>query len=184
MTRILNLLYTVRCNSQHGQKILPEEWDDVRKRNELIFSLATPVLSKIDELIITFYVASGIFAYGTLQGVVHERRFGGSIERLDRVAIKGHLYNLGQFPGWRYQTWGRVHGCILQAPLESRIDFLRFCDEIEGEAFQRRLALAYDDNSDPKHIVWAYHYREEPQSSRRIEDGIWRGSDTSRGQPA
>jgi gamma-glutamylcyclotransferase (GGCT)/AIG2-like uncharacterized protein YtfP len=178
LVRVLNLLYTVRCNAQHGQKILPDEWDEIRARNQLVFSLTTPVVTKIDELLITFYLTAGILAYGTLQEVALEQRFGARIERVDGVHIKGHLYCMGEFPAWRYQTWGRVHGCILQAPLTSRLDFLHFCDEVEGNQFQRRLVLAYDENGNAKHIVWAYHYCEEPQGARRIEDGVWRGSNS------
>jgi gamma-glutamylcyclotransferase (GGCT)/AIG2-like uncharacterized protein YtfP len=159
----------------------------MRKRNELIFSLVIPIIAKIDELMVTFYAVSGIFAYGTLQGLEHGQPFGGIVERLDEVKIRGHLYDLGRFPGWRYQTWGFVHGCLLQVPLASRLDFLQFCDGIEGEVFQRRLVLAFDNTdrtNDPKHIAWAYHYREEPQSSQRIMDGIWRGSNKGGSEPA
>jgi len=170
--RILNLLYTVRCNAEHGQKILPEEWDEIRTRNKLVLSLTRPVIELIDTLMITFYVAAGIFAYGTLKDASFERQFD-SIERVDGVHIRGHLYDMGKFPAWRYQTWGRVYGRILQTDLSSRLDFLKFCDEVEGSQFQRRLMYAYDENGDAKHIVWAYHYLEEPQGRRRIENGLW-----------
>mgnify|MGYP001557858752 CR=1 FL=1 len=41
---------------------------------------------------------------------------------------------------------------------------------------KRRLTLAYGERDQPEHIVWAYHYREEPRQNDRISDGLWKGS--------
>lgn len=176
IARVLNLLYTVRCNVQHGQKPLPDEWEEIRKRNELVFSLTIPIIAKIDELVIALFIAAGIFSYGTLQEALDDQRFPYSTERLDGFRIKGHLFDLGIFPAWRYETWGWVHGCILRVPTMFRLKHLAFCDEVEGERFERRLALAYGENDQPQHIVWAYHYREEPRQNDRISNGLWKGS--------
>ena len=104
VSRLLNLLYVVRCNEQHGQKILPEEWPEISKRNELIFSLATPIIKNIVELIITFFVSSGVFSYGVLQNIPSIEGINFRIENLHAKRVKGHLFDLGQFPGWRYNT--------------------------------------------------------------------------------
>ena len=91
IARLLYLLYTVRCNDQHGQKILPEEWEEIRRRNELVFSLTVPLLAILDELIMTFFVATGIFSYGTLQNLVTTKDFPFSVEALPEMKIKGHF---------------------------------------------------------------------------------------------
>jgi gamma-glutamylcyclotransferase (GGCT)/AIG2-like uncharacterized protein YtfP len=173
VARLLNLLYDVRCNAAHGQKILPEEWEDMRKRNEIVFSLTIPVLALVDEILITIFVALGIFSYGTLsEATMHH--FKESVELMENLKIKGQLYDLGSFPAWRYDMDGWVHGTVIRAPLESCLTHLDFCDEIEGKQFERRLVLAYNDNDQPEHIVWAYHYRSQPKGVAKIDDGIWK----------
>jgi gamma-glutamylcyclotransferase (GGCT)/AIG2-like uncharacterized protein YtfP len=171
--RLLNLLYTIRCNDQHGQKILPEEWEEIRRRNELIFSLTTPLLAELDELIITSFVSSGVFAYGTLQQIETSKQFPFTIQMLLGIKIKGHLYDLGLYPGWRYDTWGWVHGISLSAPPRFRAEFIEYCDKLEGASFERRLVIAYSENDE--HLAWAYHYKGETNISQRVQDGVWKG---------
>lgn len=43
LARLLNLLYVIRNNLQHGQKVLPEEWSEMRRRNLEVFCLVAPV---------------------------------------------------------------------------------------------------------------------------------------------
>jgi gamma-glutamylcyclotransferase (GGCT)/AIG2-like uncharacterized protein YtfP len=176
LARLINLLYTVRCNVLHGQKILPiSEWEDIRKRNEKVFSLTTPLLVHLDNLVLTQFVARGVFSYGTLQEA-SESDFPFQIERYHGLRIKGRLYDMGQFPAWRYNTREWVKGTVLRAPASFRLKYISLCDEIEGKQFERRLELAYDQNGNAQHIVWAYHYVSEPDHKTRIKDGIWRGS--------
>lgn len=176
--RLLNLLYTIRCNDQHGQKILPEEWEEIRSRDELIFSLTTPLLAVLDELIITFFVASGIFSYGTLQQLGTTKELPFSVESLPGMKIKGHLYDLGRFPAWRYDTWGWVHGAMLRVPLQFRTKFVQHCDALEGDAFEPRLVIAYSEDEKIQDIAWAYHYSGKTNVSQRVQDGIWKGSNS------
>jgi gamma-glutamylcyclotransferase (GGCT)/AIG2-like uncharacterized protein YtfP len=173
--RLLNLLYTIRCNSQHGQKILPEEWDDIRSRNELIFSLTTPILAVLAELTIIFFVATGVFSYGTLKTLGTTIDLPCSVESLPGMKIKGHLYDLGRFPGWHYEMWGWVQGVILRVPLQFRTEFVQHCDAREGNAFERRLVVAYNADGNSQDIAWAYHYSGKVNISQRIQDGVWKG---------
>lgn len=175
VARLINLLYTVRCNSQHGQKILPDEWEDIRRRNEQVFVLTTPLLSCLAELVITQFVVLGVFSYGTLQEA-SDADFSFTVERHEDLRIKGHLYDMGRFPAWRFNTWGWVHGCVLSAPSQFRLKHVSFCDDVEGDQFERRLVLAYDQNGDARFLVWAYHFSSEPDFKTKIKDGIWRGS--------
>ena len=175
VARLINLLYIVRCNSQHGQKILPDEWEDIRRRNEHVFSLTAPLISSLTELVITQFCVLGIFSYGTLQEA-SEADFSFPMERHEELRIKGHLYDMGRFPGWQYNTTGWVYGCVLSAPSLFRLKHVRFCDKVEGDQFERRLVLAYNQQGNPRFLVWAYHLLSEADFSRMIEDGIWRGS--------
>jgi gamma-glutamylcyclotransferase (GGCT)/AIG2-like uncharacterized protein YtfP len=172
---LINLLYTVRCNFQHGQKVLPHEFEDIRRRNAEVFALTTPLLSRLTELVITQFVVLGIFSYGTLKEA-SDADFGFSMERYGDMKIQGHLYDKGQFPGCRYDTGGWVHGCVLSAPSRFRLEHVSFCDDIEGEQFDRRLVLVYHATEKPKHLAWAYHFASEPDFRTKVKDGIWRAS--------
>lgn len=175
LVRLINLLYTVRCNSQHGQKILPEEWEDIRKRNEQVFSLTVPLLSHLDELIMTQFVVLGVFSYGTLKEA-SDNDLSFRVERHEDLKIKGHLYDMGRFPAWRYNTWGWVNGCVLSTLSQFRLKHVSFCDNVEGDQFKRRLVLAYNQTNDAQHLVWAYHFASEPDFRTKIKDGVWRSS--------
>ena len=173
--RLLNLLYTVRCNAGHGQKILPDEWDAIRERNELVYTLTTPLQAVVDELIITFFVATGVFAYGTLQQLALSEQFGYEVEPRLGMKIKGYLYDLGAFPGWCYETWGWVHGMLLTVPLQWRMQFVHHCDGLEGALFERRLVIAHEEE-DTQQIAWAYHYTGDTDPSQRIKSGVWKST--------
>jgi len=176
ITRVLNLIYTVRCNVHHGEKPLPAEFKAVRERNELILSLTTPIIAKIDELLITLFVTEGIFSFCTFQETERDQHVPFPIEHVDGFKIKGNLFNLGKFPAWCYNTFGWVHGCLLWVPENYRIEQLASCDRIVGNQFEHRLTLAYDEFDQPQHVVWAYQYLEEPPWNSHINDGIWKDS--------
>jgi len=175
VARLVNVAYTVRCNSQHGQKIFPDEWEDIRRRNEQVFALITPLISCLAELVITQFIVSGIFSYGTLQEA-SDADFSFDVEREEGLRIKGRLYDMGRFPAWRYNTWEWVHGCVLIAPERHRLQHVDSCDDVEGDQFERRLVLSYDEDDQPKHLTWAYHYKSEPDFKTKIKNGIWGGS--------
>jgi gamma-glutamylcyclotransferase (GGCT)/AIG2-like uncharacterized protein YtfP len=173
IARLLNLLYIVRCNDQHGQKPLPKEWDDMRERNFLVFSLTKPLLRVLDEFVIAFFVSDGVFTYGTLKMPELGKQMPYPVSVISEAKIKGHLYDLGRFPGWTYDTWGWVYGEIAQASQECRLDLLQRCDELEGALFERRLVVTYDSQDREKGLAWAYHYQGDTEVSQRISDGKW-----------
>jgi gamma-glutamylcyclotransferase (GGCT)/AIG2-like uncharacterized protein YtfP len=178
IARLINLAYTVRCNAEHGQKVLPDEWEGMRRRNEQIFSLTTPLVSRLAELVVTQFVVLGVFSYGTLQEA-SDADFGFAIARKEGMRIRGRLYDMGRFPAWRYNTWERVQGCVLRAEASCRLEHVKLCDDAEGNQFERRLELAYDKTDKPQHLVWAYHFTSEPDFKTKIKDGIWRGCNNS-----
>jgi|ETN02SMinimDraft_4_1059925.scaffolds.fasta_scaffold20008_1 gamma-glutamylcyclotransferase (GGCT)/AIG2-like uncharacterized protein YtfP len=175
VARLINLFYIVRCNLHHGGKILPDEWEDIRKRNEHVYALTTPLLSALAEMLITQFVVLGIFSYGTLKEA-SDKDFSFTMGRHENLRIKGHLYNMGLFPAWRYNTMGWVHGCVLRAPSQFRLKYIRFCDDIEGDQFNRRLVLAYDETGNEQCLVWVYHFSSEPDFKTKIKDGMWTDS--------
>jgi gamma-glutamylcyclotransferase (GGCT)/AIG2-like uncharacterized protein YtfP len=175
LVRLLNLLYTIRCNSVHGSKILADEWGSVKARNQLVFSLALPLLRALDEMIITSRVSFGVFSYGTLPTLVEKEGLGYSVSVVPDKKIKGLLFDVGAFPAWRYESWGWVHGCVLRAPLRMRDKFVKVCDSLEGRSFERRLVVVHDSEGADEHLAWAYHYNEPTHSLQRVEDGVWNG---------
>lgn len=165
----------MRNNIQHGQKPLPDEWEDIRRRNGQVFALTTPLLSDLAELVITQFIVRGVFSYGTLKEA-SDADFSFTVRHYEGLRIKGHLYDMGRFPAWRYNTWGWVHGGVLRAPSQFRLKHVYFCDEVEGDQFERRLILAYDQNGDAQCLVWGYHFSSEPDIKTKIKEGIWRSS--------
>ncbi len=157
--RLLNLLAVVRNNLQHGQKVLPTDWPEMRERNLRIFELAAPIQHRLITLLFETRWADGIFAYGTL-------RFSGSSHHLVRdlvdsvesgYRVTGTLYDLGTHPGLVIGSGGPVSGEVLHS---SRLnELLARTDEIEGVQFKRRVVWAYPERDPSRSVlVWVYEY--------------------------
>jgi len=62
--------------------------------------------------------------------------------------------------------------------LQFRTKFVQHCDALEGDAFERRLVIAYNEDENIQDIAWAYHYNGKTNVSQRVQDGIWKGSNS------
>jgi hypothetical protein len=115
--RLLDLQYVVRCNLDHGQKVLPDEWPAMKERNESIFKLTVPIQKRLAELLFENLWADGVFVYGTckpdegnfvyLSLLVHEYSDGWHVE--------GYLYDLGSYPGFVEKLGYRTKGFVLNS---------------------------------------------------------------------
>jgi gamma-glutamylcyclotransferase (GGCT)/AIG2-like uncharacterized protein YtfP len=171
-TRLLLVLYDVRCNEQHGQKILPDEWEAVRDRNKHVFDLVTPLAAVVAETLAAIYAVPGVFSYGTLASHFSDDRHSLPIRIQEGFRTRGCLYDLGRFPGMRDDLNGWTHGSILAADEANRLRFLGLCDEIEGHAFIRRLAITRDEH-DAESVAWAYFFDGDTASKPTIPGGRW-----------
>ncbi len=159
VARLLNLLAVVRNNLQHGQKVLPEDWREMRERNLRIFELVAPIQHRLVALLFETRWADGVFTYGTLRvsGSSHDlvRDLIDSVQ--SGYSVTGKLYDLGTHPGLVVGTGSPVSGDVLRS---TRLhELLARADEIEGVQFKRRLVWAHPER-DPNLslLVWVYEY--------------------------
>lgn len=159
VARLLNLLAMVRNNLQHGQKVLPADWPEMRRRNLKIFELAAPILNRLIAVLFETRWADGLFAYGTLRvsGTSYDlvRDIVDSVE--SGYCVTGVLYDLGNHPGIVLGSGSPVGGDVLRS---TRLhELLARADGIEGAGFRRRLVWARSER-DPNQslLVWVYEY--------------------------
>lgn len=117
VARLLNLLYVIRNNLQHGQKVLPEEWPQMRQRNLEVFLLAAPVQRHIVATLFETLWADGVFVYGTLRS--SSSNFASVQDLVDKAddayLINGKLYDCGIYPGLAIGLGDQIRGEILRS---------------------------------------------------------------------
>ena len=156
--RLLDLLYVVRCNHDHGQKVLPKDWPEIRKRNAQIFELVVPIQRNIAKLLFENVWTDGVFVYGTCKPT--EGNFKHIEHLVERVSddwyAKGELYDLGKYPGLVPTPAGKVRGCLLEGKEPGEL--LSLMDELEGAAFLREL-LWIKSEHEQEALAWVYCYQ-------------------------
>ena len=181
--RLLDLLYTVRCNRAHGQKALPDEWPSIKERNALIFSLTVPILRKLAELLFENIWADGVFVYGTCKpnegNFVHIQHLLG--ETSDGWHVEGELYDLGKYPGLVPKQGGKkVKGWFLRP--KSLRELLQSMDAIEGSAFARKLLWARSAKPEEgEALAWAYCYSGPTEGALLWDGEEWHSRGTREG---
>jgi gamma-glutamylcyclotransferase (GGCT)/AIG2-like uncharacterized protein YtfP len=174
IARLLNLLYVVRNNLQHGQKVLPNEWPAMKQRNLQIFHLVAPVQRRLVLRLFETVWADGVFVYGTLRPASTRFNLIRDLAQTkgDKYFVSGKLYDLGDHPGLVLGAGDRVPGEILH---NDRLhELLRRVDEIEGSDFIRRLYWTTPAvDSDESALTWIYEYRGKTSGIRRCRGGIW-----------
>jgi gamma-glutamylcyclotransferase (GGCT)/AIG2-like uncharacterized protein YtfP len=173
--RTLDLLYEVRCNQDHRQKPLPEDWPAIRLRNLAIFEKVVPLQRAFADLLFQSVLADGLFVYGTLCR-------GGS--RWDIICdlvvdcssdwnAKGTLYDLGEYPGFVGHGETQVVGDLVTA--RDLWSLLTRADEIEGAMFTRSLCwLIRSTEANDVRLAWVYCYNQATSGVPRIRSGKWR----------
>jgi gamma-glutamylcyclotransferase (GGCT)/AIG2-like uncharacterized protein YtfP len=170
----LNLLYIVRCNLDHGQKVLPDDWPEIHERNLNIFRLVVPIQQALSNLLFETVWADGVFVYGTLKlnggPSAHVRDL---VNRTDQgYFLTGKLYDLGMFPGLVLGSGDKVPGLVLHSTDLRAL--LRRLDQIEGSQFARRLSWASTETPGvPPALVWVYEFVGEASGANRCKGGRW-----------
>ena len=183
--RLLDLQYVVRCNLDHGQKVLPDEWPAMKERNESIFKLTVPIQRRLAELLFENLWADGVFVYGTCKpdegNFVHLSPLVN--EYSDGWDVEGYLYDLGSYPGFVEKLGYKTKGFVLKT--NSLAALLRRMDELEGNQFARKLLFArHHSASAAPLLTWVYCYTGHRQNVPRYQHEIWRSQShsTSGGQ--
>lgn len=175
LARLLNLLAVVRNNLQHGQKILPHDWREMRERNLAIFLVAAPVQHQVVLTLFETLWVDGLFAYGTLRP--DSARFDLVRDLVDKISgthyLSGTLYDLGDYPGLVLGSGDgvdRVPGMILHS--DRLHELLSLADGFEGHDFTRRLCWVDPSEGGQPALCWVYEYRGST-SVPRCTRGMW-----------
>lgn len=174
VARLLSLLSVIRNNLQHGQKVLPTDWPEMRERNLQVFSLAAPIQHQIVKNLFETIWAEGVFVYGTLRTLSTRFKMVRSLvkDTTEGYFARGKLYDLGDHPGIILGTGDRVQGEILRS--DRLHDLLHRIDDIEGREFTRRLSWVTSNvESSERLLAWIYEYRGESSGFPRCKDGVW-----------
>jgi|GEM_PF-3551240 len=175
LLRLAMLVFTVRCNLDHGQKVLPRDEDEMRKRNALIFKLVAPPLDRLARFLFELDFAQGVFVYGTF--MPGQSRWA-MVEALvqqdaDEWRVTGELYDAGPFPALLLRGRRLASGAVLTA--RSLLPVLQRMDSCEGRLFRRRLAWARSPaKKEERRLVWVYEFSDSVDGLPAIRDGIWR----------
>lgn len=172
--RLLNLLGVIRNNLEHGQKVLPEEWPEMKRRNEKIFRLAAPVQRCIVKTLFETLWADGVFAYGTLR--TSSRIFASLEDLVDKVDadyfVSGKLYDCGAYPGLVIGQREQIRGEVLHSA--QLHELLRRTDSLEGSDFNRRLFWARPLSPELEEaLVWVYEFTGDVSGLTSCPGGVW-----------
>lgn len=176
VARLLNLVAVVRNNLQHGQKVLPADWPQMRDRNLRIFELVAPIQHRLMTQLFETLWSDGLFAYGTLRpsGPSHDL-VGDLVDSVDSgYRVTGSLYDLGSHTGIVIGSGGPVRGDVLRS---TRLhELLARADGIEGAQFKRRLVWAHAER-DPSQslLVWVYEYVGDVSKARKCSNDMQPG---------
>jgi gamma-glutamylcyclotransferase (GGCT)/AIG2-like uncharacterized protein YtfP len=103
-----------------------------------------------------------LFVYGSLRSEFdnpHVRMLREQAKSMGQATVRGSIFLVGQYPGYRREPQGIVHGELwrLRDPAEA----LAALDEYEGSAYSRELAAG----------AWIYVYEGEVLPDQRIASG-------------
>jgi gamma-glutamylcyclotransferase (GGCT)/AIG2-like uncharacterized protein YtfP len=113
-------------------------------------------------------VPDALFVYGSLRGefdnpLTHLLRE--KAESLGRATVRGSIFRIGAYPGYRREPDGIVIGELWR--LHDPEPTLAELDDYEGAAYSRVIA----DLETPRGNAWIYRYDGGVQPDSRIESG-------------
>jgi gamma-glutamylcyclotransferase (GGCT)/AIG2-like uncharacterized protein YtfP len=111
-----------------------------------------------------------LFVYGTLRSEFeneYARLLRQSAEQLGAATVRGSIYRLGDYPGFRSLPQGTVSGELYR--LSDPEGTLALLDAYEGQEFQRVIAAASCNGEEVE--AWIYGFCFDPPSDARIESG-------------
>jgi gamma-glutamylcyclotransferase (GGCT)/AIG2-like uncharacterized protein YtfP len=175
IARLMTLLYVVRNNLQHGQKVISDQWPEMKERNLEVFRRAAPVQYRVVLSLFETVWTEGVFAYGTLRpGSTRFKLIRDLVKTTDEgYSVSGKLYDLGDYPGLVLGSGDRVPGQILRT--DRLRELLVRIDDIEGQHFVRRLYWVTQSDEGKPALTWIYEYRGEVSGIPRCSGGVWPG---------
>jgi gamma-glutamylcyclotransferase (GGCT)/AIG2-like uncharacterized protein YtfP len=103
-----------------------------------------------------------LFVYGTLRSEFDNQyavMLRSRAELVGRAVVAGSIFRIAEYPGYRPEPLGVVHGEVYRVDLE----LLRVLDEYEGAEYERVMVEG----------MWIYRYLGPVDGERRIESGDW-----------
>jgi gamma-glutamylcyclotransferase (GGCT)/AIG2-like uncharacterized protein YtfP len=111
-----------------------------------------------------------LFVYGTLRSEFeneYARLLRQRAERLGTATVRGSIYRLGDYPGFRRLPEGEVRGELYR--LSDPESTLALLDAYEGEEYERVIAGARCNEEELE--AWIYGFCIDPPPGARIESG-------------
>ena len=109
-----------------------------------------------------------LFVYGSLRSEFdnpHVRLLQEKAESMGRATVRGSIFLIGRYPGYRAEPDGVVQGEVWR--LREPEATLAALDDYEGEAYSR-IAVMLET---PRIDAWIYLYNGAAQPDRRIASG-------------
>lgn len=128
-------------------------------------------------------MADYVFFYGTLLPSHAPREVAQTVKQLRRIgrgAVRGRLYDLGQYPGLKLDSTARttVKGQVFEVPAKN---VLRLLDRYEGFRRSRPSRSLFIRRRSPVRLdrnrilnCWLYEYNKRPSEATRIPQGRFR----------
>jgi len=111
---------------------------------------------------------AGLFVYGTLRSEFDNpfaHRLHSEAELAGRASVRGSIFRISSYPGYRKQPDGVVHGELWR--LKNAARTLAALDNYEGPEYQR----VQVELESPREQAWIYLYVSEVRAENRIESG-------------
>jgi len=113
-------------------------------------------------------VTDVLFAYGSLRSEFdnpYARKLRDEAESLGPATVRGSIFRIGDYPGYRREPDGVVRGELWRLRDAGRT--LEALDDYEGAAYSRILV----NTETPAASAWIYLYAGEVRADRRIASG-------------
>jgi gamma-glutamylcyclotransferase (GGCT)/AIG2-like uncharacterized protein YtfP len=130
--------------------------------------------AKAVQSVITHYynqVAEYLFVYGTLRGEfenVHARRLREEARLAGPATVRGSIFRISHYPGFRAAPEGEVHGELYCLTDPSKT--LAELDRYEGAEY-RRVPITVSTRDKTNVMAWIFEYASEPPAAGRIASG-------------
>jgi gamma-glutamylcyclotransferase (GGCT)/AIG2-like uncharacterized protein YtfP len=119
-------------------------------------------------------VSDFLFVYGTLRSEFENsaaRRLRAEAHLIGRATVKGSLFRIAHYPGYRPQPDGVVHGELYR--LKNAGATLAELDDYEGPEYTRVMVRVTPATTGDgtAHSAWIYQYGMEPPAGLQIPSG-------------
>jgi len=112
-----------------------------------------------------------LFVYGTLRSAFENRhavQLRTEAQLVGPATVRGSIFGLGSYPGYRPEPDGEVHGEVYR--LTDAAPLLAFFDDYEGSDYTR-VRVQVSTGQCSGELTWIYQYNGQPPLHSRIPSG-------------